>query len=91
MVTAAMVIAGGVIALLVFFGWLIYRVATGKSIKAYAVMYGLSFVSGIFTFAYFLAMEEISSLIKVLASIAMGILFIYIAARVQRKAQSDQS
>jgi hypothetical protein len=54
-------------------------------------MYGLSFVSGIFTFAYFLAMEEISSLIKVLASIAMGILFIYIAARVQRKAQSDQS
>ena len=80
----------GVILSLVFVGWLIWRAAKRKPIKAYIVMYGLSCLAGIFTLAFFLSMD-LSENIKVLTCIILGGVLIYIAARLQQRAKPDQS
>ncbi len=72
-----------------FIGWLIYRAVKGKAFtfKAHTVTYGLAVVAGVFTFAFFLSMD-IPQLIKVLASILLGMALIVLAAYLQRRRQS---
>jgi len=84
-----MLTAVGVILALAFIGWLAWRAARRKAIKAYIVMYGLSSVAGIFTLVFFLSMD-ISKMIKILACIIFGSILIYLAARLQQRAKVDQ-
>lgn len=79
----------GTVLVLAFIGWLIWRVAAKKGIKAYMVLYGLSSMAGIFTLAFFLSMD-ISKMIKILACIIFGSIFIFIAARLQQRAKASQ-
>lgn len=83
-----MLTAVGIILSLVFIGWLAWRAAKRKVIKAYMALYGLSCVAGIFTLAFFLSMD-ISKMIKILACIIFGGILIYIASRLQQRAKAD--
>jgi xanthine/uracil permease len=78
----------GIVLSLAFIGWLIWRAARKKVIKAYMAMYGLSCVAGIFTLAFFLSMD-ISKMIKILACIVFGGVLIYLAARLQQRTKAD--
>ncbi len=82
-------IAAGVIGSFVFIVWLIWRAATKKPIKAFMVMYGLSCLSGLFTFAFFLSMD-LPEMVKILVSIILGAVMIFVAAWLQRRATPDQ-
>ena len=83
----------GVIALLVFVGWIVFRAVkaqkSDKSIKdditPHAVMYGLACVAGVCSLAYFLSMQDVSKFIKVVICILLGIILIAVAATLQRK------
>lgn len=79
-----MLIAVGIVLSLAFIGWLIRRAVKKKVIKAYMVLYGLSCMAGIFTLAFFLTMD-ISTTIKILACIILGVILIFIAARLQQR------
>ena len=79
-----MLTAVAVILSLAFIGWLIWRAAKRRPIKAHLVMYGLSCASGIFTLAFFLSMD-ISRMIKILVSIILGAALIFLAAYLQRR------
>jgi len=79
-----MLMAVGVIAGLGFIGWLIWQAAKRKPIKAHSVMYGLSCLAGIFTFAFFLGMD-LPKMFKILVSILLGAVLIFMAARLQRR------
>jgi len=78
-----------VILSLVFIGWIIYRAVKRKSIRAHLVMYWLSCLSGIFTLAFFLAMD-IPKIVKVLVCILLGAVLIFLAAWQQRRSQQGQ-
>ncbi|MFC1969712.1 hypothetical protein ACFLVV_00655 [Chloroflexota bacterium] len=84
-----MLIAVGILLSIAFIGWLIWRAARKRAIKAYMAMYGLSCVAGIFTLAFFLSMD-ISKMIKILVCIIFGGILIYLAARLQQRAKVDQ-
>jgi len=75
---------------LAFIGWVIYRAARRKPIKAHLVMYGLSSLSGIFTLAFFLGVD-IPRIVKILVCIVLGAVLIFLAAYWQRRKQPDQS
>ena len=77
-------VAIAVLASLAFIAWIIYRVLKVKSLKAYMVSYGIAVVAGVFTYAYFLSLD-IPQLIKIVASIVLGIMLIIIAALLQRR------
>ena len=77
-------VAVAVLASLAFIGWLIYRAARGKPIKAHTISYGVACVAGIFTFAFFLSMD-IPHLFKIMASIIAGVVLIFLAAYIQRR------
>jgi glucan phosphoethanolaminetransferase (alkaline phosphatase superfamily) len=79
-----MAIAVAVLAGLAFIGWLIYRAVKEKSVKAHFVTYGVAIVAGVFTYAYFLSMD-FPKLIKIVASILLGIILIVSAALYQRR------
>ena len=79
-----MATAAAVLASLAFIGWLIYRAVKGKPFKAHTVTYGLACVAGVFTFAFFLSMD-IPQLIKIVASILLGMVLIVLAALLQRR------
>jgi len=79
----------GAVLVIAFIVWLIRRAAKKKAIKAYMVLYGLSCMAGIFTLAFFLAMD-ISTTIKILVCIIFGVVLIFLAARLQqRRAKAD--
>jgi len=84
-----MLTAVGIVLALSFIGWLAWRAAKRRAIKAYMAMYGLSCVAGIFTLAFFLSMD-ISKMIKILACIIFGSILIYLAARLQQRAKANQ-
>jgi uncharacterized membrane protein YfcA len=84
-----MLTAVGIILSLAFIGWLAWRAAKRRAIKAYMAMYGLSCVAGIFTLAFFLSMD-ISKMIKILVCIILGGILIYLAARLQQRAKANQ-
>ena len=85
-----MTIAVAVLASLAFIAWLIYRAAKGKAIKAHTAAYGVATIAGVFTFAYFLSMD-IPELIKIVASILLGVVLIIVAAFYQRRRQARSS
>jgi hypothetical protein len=77
-------IAVAVLAALGLIAWLIVKVVKSKSITAHFVSYGLAVVAGVFTYAYFLTLD-FPQLIKIVASILLGIILIVIAALLQRR------
>ena len=79
-----MVTAVAVLASLGFIGWLIFRAVKAKSVKAHFVSYGVAIVAGVFTYAYFLSLD-FSQLIKIVASILLGVILIVLAALLQRR------
>jgi glucan phosphoethanolaminetransferase (alkaline phosphatase superfamily) len=79
-----MAISIAVLAALAFIGWLIFRAVKDKSVKAHFVSYGVAVVAGVFTYAYFLSMD-FPQLIKIVASILLGIILIVSAALYQRR------
>ncbi len=79
-----MATAVAVLASLALIGWIVYRAVKEKSVKAHFVSYGVAVVAGVFTYAYFLGMD-MPKLIKILASIVLGIVLIVIAAYRQRR------
>ena len=80
-----MATAVAVLAALAFIGWLIYRAVKDKSVKAHIVSYGIAIVAGVFTYAYFLSLD-FPQLLKIVASIVLGIILIVVAALYQRHA-----
>ena len=81
-------VAVAVLASLAFIGWIIYRAVKVKSVKAHLVSYGVAVVAGVFTYAYFLSLDVIPQLIRIVASIFLGIILIVIAALRQRSRPS---
>ena len=81
-------VAVAVLASLAFIGWIIYRAVKVKSVKAHLVSYGVAVVAGVFTYAYFLSLDVIPQLIRIVASIFLGIILIVIAALRQRRQPS---
>jgi len=84
------VITIAVLAILGFIGWLIYRAVRGRQVKAHHVTYGISVITGIYTYGFFLAMD-IPQPVKILASIILGIVLIALEAFLQRRRQVDKS
>lgn len=82
-----MLIAIGVILSLAFIGWLIWWAVKRRPVKAHVVMYALSWLAGIFTLAFFLISIDIDSMIKILVSIILGAILIFLAAYLQRRRQ----
>ena len=84
-----MLIAVAVLASLLFFGWLIYHAVRQKPVTAHTVTRVLSYVVGIYTFAFFLGMD-IPQLVKVMVSIFLGMILIVLAAYLQRHRQQGK-
>ena len=74
-----------------FIGCLVYRAVKGelkvKQIKAHNIAYGISVVTGIFTYIFFLSMD-MPQLFKIVASIILGVGLIFLAAYIQRRRQT---
>lgn len=85
-----LVIFLAILLLLALIGWIIYRAAKIKAIKAHVVMYWLSALAGIFTIAFFLSMD-IPRMIKILVCIVLGAVLIFLAAYLQRRRQPRRS
>jgi len=81
-----MLVAIAVMASMAFVGWLIYRAVRRRSVKAHIISYAVSCLTGIFTFAFFLTMD-MPQLVKVVVSIILGVVLIFIAAYYQRRRQ----
>ena len=84
-----MLIVVAVLASLVFFGWLIYRAVRQKPVRAHTVTRVLTYVIGIYTFAFFLGMD-LPQLVKVVVSIFLGMILIILAAYLQRQRQQGK-
>jgi len=83
-----MLTALAVVLSLAFIGWIIYRAARKKPIRAHLVMYGLSSLSGVYTLGFFLSMD-IAVIVKILACIVLGAILIFLAAYWQRRHQPE--
>jgi hypothetical protein len=81
-----MLTAVAVLASLALVGWLIYRAVRQKPINAHTIVRALAYLTGLFTYAYFLTMD-IPLLIRVVVSIVLGAVLIVIGATVQRRRQ----
>ena len=73
-------------AILGFIGWLIYRAVRGRQVKAHHIVYGISVITGIYAYGFFLSMD-IPQLIKIVVSILLGMVLIVAAAVLQRRRQ----
>jgi hypothetical protein len=82
-------IAVAVVGALSFIGWLIWMGVRRKPIKAHLVSYVLSCIAGAFTFAFFLTMD-VSKFVKILVSILLGAVLIFVAAYYQRQGTSNR-
>ena len=78
-----MLTAIAVLLSLTFIGWLIWWAARKKQFKAHTLMYLLSTLAGVYTLTFFLTMD-IPRIVKVMASIILGIALIFLAAYLQR-------
>jgi prolipoprotein diacylglyceryltransferase len=65
--------------LIAFIIVMIVRLATKKPIKAHMVMYALCLGTGIFTIGFFMSMD-IPKIAKIVTTITLGIILIFIAA-----------
>lgn len=79
-----MMISVAVLAALAFIAWPIVRAIKNKSVKAHFISYGIAIVAGVFTYAYFLSLD-FPQLIKIVASILLGIILIIFGALYQRR------
>jgi len=79
-----------VVGSLAFIGWLIWRAVKRKPIKAHLVSYIIACIAGVFTFTFFLSMD-LPEVVKILVSIILGGVLIFIAAWFQRRVKPDQS
>jgi len=79
-----MLTAVAVLASLALIGWLIYRWAKQKQVKAHTISYALASLAGVYTFAFFLNMD-MPQLVKVVISILLGAALIVLAAYLQRR------
>jgi hypothetical protein len=82
-------IAVAILASLAFIGWIIWRAARRKQIKAHLVSYILACISGVLTLTFFLSMD-LPEIVKILVSIIVGAVLIFIAAWFQRRMNPDQ-
>ena len=82
-------VAIAVLATLGFIGWLIYRAVKGKQVKAHHITYGIAVITGIFTYGFFLTMDILQP-VKILVSIILGMVLIFMAAYFQRRQSSKQ-
>ena len=82
-------IAVAILASLAFVGWIIWRAARRKPIKAHLVSYILACISGVLTLTFFLSMD-LPEIVKILVSIIVGAVLIFIAAWFQRRMNPDQ-
>ena len=85
-----MLTAVAVLASLAFIGWLVYRAIRQKPIKAHTIVRALAYVTGLYTFAFFLSMN-IPLLIQVVVSILFGAVLIVLGASLQRRRQPGKS
>ena len=85
-----MAITVAVLASLAFIGWLIYRAIKGRPFKAHTITYGVAEVAGVYTYAFFLTMD-ILQLVKIVVSIILGMILIFVAAYVQRRRQMGKA
>jgi len=81
-----MLIAIATLLSLAFIGWLIWWAVKKKPVRVHMVMYLLSILAGVYTFAFFLTMD-IPAIIKILVSIILGAISIFLAAWLQRRRQ----
>jgi len=79
-----MLTAVAVLASLALVGWLVYRAVRQKPINAHTIVRALAYLTGLFTYAYFLTMD-IPLLIRVVVSIVLGAVLIVIGATIQRR------
>lgn len=79
-----MLTAVAVLASLALVGWLVYRAVRQKPINAHTIVRALAYLTGLFTYAYFLTMD-IPLLIRVVVSIMLGAVLIVIGATIQRR------
>jgi len=63
--------------------------ARQKPIKAHTIVRALAYLTGLYTFAFFLSMD-IPLLIQVVVSIMLGAVLIVLGATVQRRRQPDK-
>ena len=84
-----MLTAVAVIASLALIGWLIYRAVRQKPIKAHTIVRALAYLTGLYTFAFFLSMN-IPLLIQVVVSILLGGVLIVMGASIQRRRQTEK-
>jgi hypothetical protein len=73
-----------ILALIGFVVWGIIRVVKNKSIKAHNIAYVLAILSGIVTYGYILSLD-FPTLIKIVASIFLGIILIILGALNERR------
>ncbi len=80
------------IAIVIFVIWLVYRASTAKSVgkeirevlNPHIIMNGLSCVSGVCAFAFFLSMD-ISKPFKIVVCIIFGMALIFVANWLQKR------
>ncbi len=84
-----MVIALAVLAALGFIAWLIVRAVRNKPFKAHFISYGIAIVAAVFTYGYFLNMD-IPQFVKIVGSIILGVILIFIGAFYQRHKTASQ-
>ena len=80
------------IAIVIFVIWLVYRASTAKNVgkeirevlNPHIIMYGLSCISGVCAFAFFLSMD-ISKPFKIVVSIIFGMALIFVANWMQKR------
>ncbi len=79
-----MLAAIAVLLSMAFAGWLIWLAAKRRPIRAYMIMYALSWLTGVFAIAFFLSID-IDRMLKILVSIVLGAILIILAANIQRR------
>lgn len=85
-----MLTAVAVLASLAIIGWLIYRGVRQKPIRAHTIVRAIAYLTGLYTFAFFLSIN-FPLLIKVVVSIVLGAVLIVIGATIQRRYQADRT
>jgi amino acid permease len=84
MMAAAIAIA--VLGSLAFIAWMIFRAVKEKTLTAHVVSYGIAILAAVFTYGYFLSLD-VDALIKIVVSIVVGVILIFMAASRQRRSR----
>jgi hypothetical protein len=79
-----------ILALIGFVVWGIIRVVKNKGIKAHNIAYVLAILSGIVTYGYILSLD-FPILIKIMASIFLGVILIIWGALNERRRTANKS